>query len=110
MAANRFSVLTAARATQNAPEVAKLTEIPKPVMKPATKRASALKQPEQSEKEVLRRGRPHGKRTNPDYRQVTAYISVDNYKRTKIKLLENDNKQEFSELVDQLLAKWLEEQ
>jgi uncharacterized Rmd1/YagE family protein len=63
----------------------------------------------QAEIETPRRGRPNGKRSNKDFRQVTAYVGTETYKRTKMKLLSNDSKQEFSELVDVLLNKWLKE-
>lgn len=59
--------------------------------------------------ETRRRGRPNGKRSNENFRQVTAYIGTETYKKTKMKLLANDNQQEFSELVDELLNKWLKE-
>jgi uncharacterized Rmd1/YagE family protein len=63
----------------------------------------------QTEIETPRRGRPNGKRSNENFRQVTAYIGTETYKQTKMKLLANDNKQEFSELVDELLNRWLKE-
>jgi uncharacterized Rmd1/YagE family protein len=63
----------------------------------------------QTEVETPRRGRPNGKRSNENFRQVTAYVGTETYKRTKMKLLSNDSKQEFSELVDALLNKWLKE-
>jgi uncharacterized Rmd1/YagE family protein len=99
---NRFSGLTAVKALQNSPEATKQPEVIKTLVKPngAT---------EKSAQEARRRGRPNGKRSNADFRQVTAYINADRYKRTKMKLLEQDNQQEFSELIDVLLAKWLEE-
>lgn len=48
-----------------------------------------------------------GKRNDPDYDQVTAYIRKETHKRAKIALLEGPGKQEFSELVEQLLTDWL---
>jgi hypothetical protein len=57
--------------------------------------------------ETPRRGRPLGKRTNKDFRQVTAYIGTETYKQTKIKLFAADERKEFSTLVDELLNKWL---
>jgi uncharacterized Rmd1/YagE family protein len=59
--------------------------------------------------ETLRRGRPNGKRSNENFRQVTAYVGTETYKQTKMKLLANDNRQEFSVLVDELLKRWLKE-
>ena len=55
-------------------------------------------------------GRPRGKRSHPDYEQVTAYIKKETYRNTKIALLQQGNNQEFSELVEQLLSDWLSTQ
>lgn len=56
-----------------------------------------------------RRGRPPGgKRNNPDYEQVTAYLKKDTYRRVKIRLLEMERQGEFSELVEVLLTRWLQ--
>ena len=53
-------------------------------------------------------GRPRGKRTNPDYEQVTAYIPRSLHDKVKIALIESERK-EFSQLVEELLARWLQE-
>ncbi len=54
------------------------------------------------------RGRPKdGKRSNPDFTQVTAYIKKATYQETRKHLLDQD--QEFSELVQELLERWLAE-
>lgn len=46
-----------------------------------------------------------GKRSNPDYEQVTAYIRRDTHRNVKRALL--DKEQDFSDLVESLLAQWL---
>ena len=46
-----------------------------------------------------------GKRSNAEYRQVSAYIRKDTHRKVKMALLEEE--QEFSELVGQLLEDWL---
>jgi hypothetical protein len=97
---NRFSGLTAAKVLQ---QNSGATE-PQEIIRMVVDTTELLE-----EQGVRRRGRPSGKRSNPAFRQVTAYISSEAYKRTKMKLLEQDNRQEFSELIDTLLAKWLEE-
>lgn len=56
-----------------------------------------------------RRGRPNGKRSNAEFQQVTAYVRRDTYRRVSIKLLDRESKGEFSELIEILLQKWLEE-
>ena len=53
-----------------------------------------------------RRGRPPGKRSDPDFEQITAYIRKDTHCAVKIALLKNGRK-EFSELVEKLLRCWL---
>lgn len=54
-----------------------------------------------------RRGRPAGKRSNPDYEQTTAYIRKRTHQGVKIALLQEGEGREFSELVEELLAGWL---
>jgi len=54
-----------------------------------------------------KRGRPggQGKRQNPNYAQVTAYIRTTVHDETKINLIRQGNR-EFSELVEELLTGW----
>lgn len=54
-----------------------------------------------------KRGRPKGKRSHPDYEQVTAYIRKDTYRSAKIALLREGEEREFSELIQSLLEEWL---
>jgi hypothetical protein len=70
--------------------------------KTSSKKSSAA-----TETTTKRRGRPSGKRSNPDYVQTTAYVRGDTYKAIKIALIEEDQGREYSELVEELLAKWL---
>ena len=62
----------------------------------------------------VRRGRPAGKRSNHESVQVTAYIQAETHYATKIALLTNSRrggpKKDFSDLVQELLSKWLEVQ
>jgi|GEM_PF-3116931 hypothetical protein len=51
-------------------------------------------------------GRPAGKRTNPDYAQVTAYIPKSLHDDVKIALIKEGGK-EFSTLVEELLSEWM---
>lgn len=50
--------------------------------------------------------RTGGKRSNDEYRQVSAYVRKDTHRRVKMALLEEDR--EFSELVEELLNDWLD--
>ena len=52
-------------------------------------------------------GRPTGKRTNPHYAQVTAYIPKSLHEDVKIALIKDGGK-EFSTLVEELLAEWMQ--
>lgn len=54
------------------------------------------------------RGRPSGKRSDPEYEQVTAYIRKSTYKAAKIALLQEDQQRQFSELIEQLVNSWLQ--
>ncbi len=54
-----------------------------------------------------KRGRPKGKRSHPDYEQVTAYIRKDTHRDIKIALLSEGNGREFSELIQEMLEQWL---
>ena len=53
------------------------------------------------------RGRPkaNGKRLNPGYTQVTAYIPANLHTETKINLIRS-GKREFSILIEELLTTW----
>lgn len=53
-------------------------------------------------------GRPPGKRSDPDHVQITAYIRRSTHHAVKLRLLEQGGDKDFSELVEDLLAEWLE--
>jgi hypothetical protein len=55
-----------------------------------------------------RPGRPRGKRSDPGFVQVTAYIPDDLHHNIKLALLQERKGREFSELVGELLTAWLE--
>jgi len=80
------------------------------ILKAAKERDLKVETPAPVETKPQKSGRPRGKRSNPDYEQVTAYIKRETYRNTKIALLQQENKQEFSELVEQLLTEWLSTQ
>ena len=64
----------------------------------------------ESKPEPIKRGRPKGKRSNPDFEQVTAYVRSKTYRQTKIALLQQSELEDFSELVEKLLTEWLSTQ
>lgn len=53
------------------------------------------------------KGRPPGKKSDPDFTQVTVYLRKDSY-ATARKILFDEHKQ-FSDLVGELLNRWIEE-
>ena len=53
-------------------------------------------------------GGQRGKRSDPDFDQVTAYIRKQTHQRAKIALLQEGRGREFSEFVEDLLANWLQ--
>jgi len=75
------------------------------IQKPPGFPVEAQKQPESAAK---RRGRPRGKRSHPDFEQVSAYISRRTHLSVKIALLQEGQGREFSELVEELLSQWLQ--
>ncbi|MBF2065924.1 MAG: hypothetical protein IGS39_16115 [Calothrix sp. C42_A2020_038] len=64
--------------------------------------------PQTSEPKQMGRPKGKGKRSNPDYEQVTAYIKSATYNNVKIELLKEGKKREFSELVQEMLDDWLQ--
>ena len=61
---------------------------------------------------VLKSGsqmRNAGKRSDPTYEQVTAYIRKSTHDAVKIALLKEGKRRQFSELVEELLSRWVRE-
>lgn len=57
-----------------------------------------------------KRTRKLGKRSDPDFTQAPAFIRKTTYQQVKIKLITDPNFKDYSELVEALLAKWLEDE
>lgn len=53
-------------------------------------------------------GRPRGKRSNPEYEQITLYIRKATHQGIKRALLDTGGEKDFSELAEQLFSHWLE--
>jgi hypothetical protein len=57
------------------------------------------------------RGRPAGpaggKRSNPEFTQTTAYIRKSTLSDVKVALIKEGQNRDYSELVEELLRKWL---
>ncbi|MCG3145075.1 MAG: hypothetical protein HONDAALG_02616 [Gammaproteobacteria bacterium] len=58
--------------------------------------------------ESKKRGRPPGKRSNPGYTQITAYVRTRTINDVKVKLIKQGSKQDASELIEELLSAWLQ--
>jgi hypothetical protein len=82
------------------------------VLKPH-KRPADAPEAEYRAEPAARPGRPPGKRSDPDFEQVTAYIKRKTYVGVKIELLKESQDQEkgqgreFSDLLEELLTDWL---
>ena len=74
------------------------------------KQSTALPAPPVSSETVRGRGRPPGKRSDPDY-QPTTVLLRKNTKKTAARLLEDtDAGQDLSDLIEQLLVEWIQKQ
>lgn len=60
-----------------------------------------------AESEPRGRGRPSGKRSDPEYVGFTTYIRKSTHHEVKPALLQEKKGRELSELVEELLASWL---
>lgn len=76
-------------------------EAAEPALKPRAKPTARTVEPSRPV------GRPRGKRSDDDHVQVTAYIRRDTHLDVKAALLRDQKGRDFSELTEELLAKWL---
>jgi len=67
----------------------------------------AQKRSAESEAPEERQAKLRGKRTHPDYRQVTAYIPRSLHQQVKIALIHEPD-HDFSTLVETLLTQWVQ--
>jgi hypothetical protein len=108
MSKNRFAGLQAVKQLQDTKQI----EVKKTPQNKAFEQSSVkieLKSKGSDDATAPRRGRPNGKRSNAEFQQVTAYVRRDTYRRVSLKLLDRENKGQFSELIEELLKKWIEE-
>ena len=93
------SILGTLKGEANAPSPAPGASPPSPVAMPDVSAAKGGK------------GRPAtGKKSNEEYCQTTISIRRETRKRVKQALLDAETGQDVSELVEELLTKWLESQ
>ena len=55
-------------------------------------------------------GRPPGKRSDPNYKQYSVLLKRQTHRKVSSLLRDRESEQDVSELVEQLLDKWLAEQ
>ncbi len=97
------SLLSQARSKDEQPEEETAPDIVQPVVNPV------------NTDEPKKPGRPRGRRSNPDYTQISAYIPLDLLLEVQTELLkERKSKRQrratdVSGLVEQLLQKWVDE-
>ncbi len=68
--------------------------------------ASNIQSPEPSLHTSTSPNRSVGRRSNPDYVQISAYINKQLYRQVQKTLLDQ-NKREVSQLLEDLLTKWM---
>lgn len=56
------------------------------------------------------RGRPPGKRSDPDWKPRTILMRTKTHRRVSALLLEQDDGPDLSELIDRLLGEWASKQ
>ncbi len=103
---SRFRVIFEARQHERG-TTAEEAALPSPAPAETPPNNTLAPQPKRSPTPEKRRGRPTGKRSDGEHIQVTAYIRRDTHHAVKVTLLQEGKGKEFSELVQELLAKWL---
>jgi hypothetical protein len=79
----------------------------KPVAEVSKQQATAKAAPS-GKTEVIDMQPGRGKKGHQDYNQVTIYLRKETHNKAKIALLQNGDKRDFSELVEDLLKKFLD--
>ena len=76
----------------------------------ATRRGQlpVVEEPSPSDIAAKTTGRPPGKKTDPNYVQVTVYLRKDVHHAARKTLF--DSRRQFSDLVNELVNKWLDSQ
>ena len=91
------------------PPVRPATTKPKATTKQSSQPLVPTQQEEVMTTQGATRGRPRtGKSSDPNYTQITAYISKQTHKDMKLALLLEGEEREISELIEELLLDWLQ--
>lgn len=73
--------------------------------------AAPAPQQEAAEREPPRSAdRPRGKRSDPAYEQISAYVRKHTYRDVKVALLLHHGGQDVSDLIEELLSAWVQQQ
>lgn len=96
---NKFQNLRAALKGDDSPD--KSSTEPREINDPSSEQPIVPSPPPPTK----RKGRPQGKRSNPDYEQIGIYIPKALHTEVK-KLLLEDKSRDFSDLVTELLKAW----
>lgn len=109
MSKNRFASLQAVKQLQENKQIETKKSSDKITLVESPAKISSKAHTKGDASAMPKRGRPNGKRSNAEFQQVTAYVRRDTYRKVSIKLLDREVKGEFSELIEELLQKWLKE-
>jgi len=59
--------------------------------------------------ELKSKGRPHGKRSNPDYQPTTVLLRKQTKKIAARRLEDSGSGKDLSDLIEQLLSEWIQQ-
>ena len=93
----------------------KTTADEKTAAKPKQKREKkkpddSLSPADKTQSKIKAEKRGAGKSSNPDYTQVLTYVRRDTHNRVKAALIFDERRRDLSDLVEELLAGWVEKQ
>ncbi len=69
------------------------------------KAAESVREQQPEAKTIKTKG--SGKRSDPDYVQISAYIRKETHREAKRKLLEEDSERDLSDVIEELLRNWV---
>ena len=93
-------LLDAARERESVPEADRVSE-------PSSTQVSESSGTQKPAGGGAKKGRPPGKRSDPDYDQYSVHLRKKTHTAVKIELLREGEGREVSELVETLLGEWL---
>jgi hypothetical protein len=82
----------------------------KPKQRPAKQPAARQPAPAMAAGAVRGKGRPPGKRSDPDYQPTTVLLRHQTKKMANRLLEDGSTRQDLSELIEQLLTEWIQQQ